>query len=197
MKQKPNKVTDLGAIILAGGKSRRFGTDKAFYPYRGKPLIQTVINVVNKVTDNIIIITNSPEKLNFVSYPKYKDLLPDCGSLGGIYTGLSFSNFKVNLVLACDMPFVSTECLNYLVQNTNGNDITVPYHNNMLEPLCAVYSKSCLPFIKAQLETKNYQIFQFYDKVETKEIHFNLEIPFYHHRLFFNINSKDDLSLLI
>ena len=192
MKQNQYKEENIGAIILAGGKSRRFGSDKALYKFKGLPLIQNVINVVNKVTKNIIIITNSPEKFDFLIYPKYRDLIPDCGSLGGIYTGLSYTGSQLNFVLACDMPFISYECLNYLVQHTTGTDITVPYHHNRLEPLCAVYSKSCLPFIKKQLEKKEYQIFQFYDKVRTKKI----EIPFYHPRLFFNVNSRNDLLSL-
>ena len=193
MIKNSHKITDIGAIILAGGKSKRFGTDKALYPYKGKPLIRTVIEIVKKITDKIIIVTNSPKKMEFINYPKYKDLIPGSGSLGGIYTGLYYSNAKVNIVLPCDMPYVSAACIKFLIDNTNGNDITVPFHKNMLEPLCAIYSKKCLPFIKTQIETKDYQIFQFYDEVWTKQIQFSSDLSFYHNQLFYNINSMEDL----
>ncbi|MBL7095620.1 molybdenum cofactor guanylyltransferase, partial [candidate division KSB1 bacterium] len=181
-------------IILAGGKSKRFGSDKALSIYQGKPLIQAVFQVAENLTNNIIIVTNSPEKMGFINYPKYKDLIQGTGSLGGIYTGLHYSNQNLNIVLPCDMPFISPECIRFLLENTNGNDITVPYHRNMLEPLCAVYSKKCLPFIKDQIDTGDYQIFQFYDKVKTKQLKFSIELPFYHENLFSNINTKSDLE---
>jgi len=187
---------DIGAIILAGGKSSRFGTDKALFPIHGVPLIQNVIDVVERVTSNIIIITNSIEKLKFLNYPLYEDIIPNAGPLGGIYTGLTHSSFELNLVLPCDMPHITPACLNYLIHSANGNDITVPYHNNMLEPLCAVYSKTCVDIIKKHLQSKNYQIFQFYKKVKTQKVHFHSDLPFYHQRLFSNINSKQDLQLL-
>ena len=196
MHQADELTASIGAIILAGGKSRRFGSDKALSLFRGKPLIHTVINTTREITDNIIIISNSPQKYDFLPFPVVADLIPDCGPLGGIYTGLSYSNCEKNLVLPCDMPFVTSECLNYLIANTNGNDITVPYHQNLLEPLCAVYSRSCLPYIKAQLEAKDNQVFQFYPKVKTKFITFTPNMAFYHPDIFYNINSREDLKKL-
>jgi len=196
MFQTEEIASAIGAIILAGGKSRRFGSDKALSLFRGEPLIQSVINTVREITDNIIIISNSPEKYDFLPFSVFADLIPGCGPLGGIYTGLYYSNHEKNLVLPCDMPFVTTEVLNHLVINTNGNDITVPYHQNLLEPLCAVYSRACLPHIKAQLESKDNQVFQFYHKVKTKFITFTPKMPFYHPDLFYNINSRADLERL-
>ena len=194
MIQNMQKLEDIGAIILAGGKSKRFGSDKALSLFQGNPLIQAVIEVVENITNNIVIITNSPEKMDFINFPKFKDLIPGTGSLGGLYTGLHYSDQDLNIVLPCDMPFISTECIQFLFDNTNGNDITVPFHQNMLEPLSAIYSKKCLPFIKEQIHTGDYQIFQFYDKVKTKQLKFSIELPFYHENLFSNINTKSDLE---
>ncbi len=188
------KNGQVGAVILAGGKSRRFGRDKALYPFRGRPLIANMVEVVEKITNDILIITNSPQSFDFLPYPKYRDLIPESGPLGGIYTGLYYSQNRLNIVLPCDMPFVTPACLRYLVENSNGYDVTVPYHNGLQEPLCAVYSRDCLPFIKTQIESKDYQVFQFYDKVKTQRLLFDSKLDFYHHRLFFNINSQKDLA---
>jgi len=194
MVNNTKNTKDLGVIVLAGGKSKRFGPDKAFYLFQNKPLIQAVVEVAENITNNIIIITNSPEKMDFITYPKYTDLIPGSGSLGGLYTGLHYSDFDLNIVLPCDMPFISQECIQFLIKNTDGNEITVPFHKNKFEPLCAVYSKKCLPFIKDQIETGDYQIFQFYDKVKTKQLDFSSKLPFYHEKLFSNINTKSDLE---
>jgi len=188
------KTDDIGIIILAGGKSKRFGSDKALSVFQGKPLIQTVIEVAEKIASNIIIITNSPGKMDFIPYSKFTDLIPGTGSLGGLYTGLHYSGKDLNLVLPCDMPFISQDCIRFLIESTDGNDITVPFHQNKYEPLCAVYSKKCLPFIKDQIETGDFQIFQFYDKVKTKRLNFSNELPFYQKNLFLNINTKRDLE---
>ncbi len=194
MIQNTQKKEHLGVIILAGGKSKRFGSDKALSLFQGKPLIQAVFQVAENISDNIIIVTNSPEKMEFLNYPKYEDLIPGTGSLGGIYTGLHYSDQDLNIVLPCDMPFISTECIQFLLDKANGNDITVPFHRHKLEPLCAIYSKRCLPFIKDQIETGDYQIFQFYNKVKTRQLVFSSELPFYHENLFTNINTKSDLE---
>lgn len=196
MKPGVEQKKEFGAIILAGGKSRRFGTDKAVYSFQGNTLIENVIKTVEQVTQNIIVISNSPDKMRFLKYPVFEDIIQGAGPLGGIYTGLINSHFELNLVLPCDMPHISIECLNFLIANTNGNDITVPIHNNRLEPLCAVYSKSCIPHIKNQIESKDVQVFQFYDKVKTLKIPFSGELPFYNDRLFSNINFMKDLAEL-
>ena len=195
--EKTQKVKNVGAIILAGGNSKRFGADKMLFNFRGKPLIQTVMETVKNLTKKIIIITNSPDKLDFLNYKKYNDIIPGVGSLGGLYTGLYHSNHDLNIVLPCDMPFISQECIQFLLKNSNGYDITVPYHNNMFEPLCAIYSKTCLPYIKNQIESGDYQVFQFYDKVKTKQLVFSNNLPFYHENLFLNINTKSDLENIL
>jgi molybdenum cofactor guanylyltransferase len=197
MVENTQKLKNVGAIILAGGNSKRFGVDKALYPFKGKPLVQIVIETIKNLTKKIIIITNSPDKLDFLNYKKYNDIIPGAGSLGGLYTGLYHSNHDLNIVLPCDMPFISQECIQFLVKNSNGYDITVPIHNNMFEPLCAIYSKTCLPYIKNQIESEDYQVFQFYDKVKTKQLVFSNKLPFYHKNLFLNINTKSDLENIL
>ena len=197
MTDNTQKIKDVGAIILAGGNSKRFGADKVLFPFKGKPLIQTVIKTVKNITEKIIIITNSPDKLDFLNYQKFKDIIPGAGSLGGLYTGLYYSKQDLNIILPCDMPNISTECIQFLLNNSNGNDITVPYHRNMLEPLCAIYSKKCLPYIKEQIETGDYQVFQFYDKVKTRQLVFSNKLPFFHENLFSNINTKGDLENIL
>jgi len=187
---------NLGAIILAGGKSRRFGSNKALYRLNDIPLIQYMTDIVTQITSNIIIITNSPELYNFLPYPKHSDLIPATGPLGGIYTGLYYAKAHYNLVLPCDMPFINFQCIEYLYQQSIGYDIAVPVHDNLFEPLCAIYAKSCLPNMQIQLTAKKYQICQLYERLKTHRIPFSSALPFYHSKIFTNINSPQDLELV-
>lgn len=180
------------AIILAGGKSRRFGTDKALYPIAGVPLIQHAINRVKLVTDEIIIITDSLEKTRFLPHPCYTDLIENSGPLAGIYTGLMHSRSHYNLVLACDMPLVNTACLAYLIDHARGYDVTVPLYQQEYQPLCAIYAKTCIPVIAQQLAARQLQVFQFYPSVNTKTVPINQTLSFYHDRIFYNINTQQD-----
>jgi len=186
----------LGAIILAGGKSTRFGSDKTLVSFQGIPLIQRAINIVTKITNDIVVVSNSQEKLSFLPYPKVRDLIPNRGPLGGIYTGLFYSQHQKNIVLPADMPFISVECIEYLIDHSKNADVTVPIHNNKYEPLCAIYSRTCLPVIKNQLQSGNNQVFAFYDKVNTVKLNFNHELHFHRQHLFYNINSIRDMEYL-
>ncbi|NOZ62874.1 MAG: molybdenum cofactor guanylyltransferase [Calditrichaeota bacterium] len=185
-----------GAIILAGGKSSRFGSDKTLVDFQGAPLLLRVVNIVKNFTRDIVIVTNSPEKLTFLPYRKERDLIANCGPLGGIYTGLCHSNHEKNIVVPADMPFISAECIQYLLDQSEKADVTVPVHDNKYEPLCAIYSKSCIPIIKKQLESGDNQVFAFYDKVNTMKLNFGEELHFYHRHIFYNINSVRDLERL-
>ena len=129
-------------IILAGGKSKRMGTEKGLINFRGKTMIQYAIEVLEPICDQIIISANS-NSYDALPYPKFSDIFPNSGPMGGIYTGLLNSRNDLNLVLSCDMPFIKADLLNDLVLNADGNDIVVPWHRSKhFEPMCALYRKS-------------------------------------------------------
>ncbi|OQX84919.1 hypothetical protein B6D60_08600 [candidate division KSB1 bacterium 4484_87] len=190
------KNKNIGAIILAGGRSRRFGQDKTLATLFGISLIDRAINIVREITNDIIIATNSPEKLTSLPYPKIKDLIPGRGPLGGIYTGLFFSKHQKNIIIPVDMPFISVECMEFLISHREHADVVVPIHDEKYEPLCAVYSRSCLQEIKKQLHSGNNQVFAFYDKVKTIALYFDSAPCFHNQNLFFNINSVHDMNRL-
>lgn len=186
-----NKVT---GIILAGGKSSRFGKDKSFVLFNGKPLIEILIDKLSSLFEDLMIITNRPRL-----YEKYKirtetDLIKDCGPLGGIYTGLSTSNTRHNFFVACDMPFINSELIKYMCKNAYGYDVVVPKINNRYESLFAIYSKTCLKFIKLMLDKKIFKISKFFPKVVVREISENEVLSFVlPQEIFMNINTPEDL----
>ncbi|MFQ5343261.1 MAG: molybdenum cofactor guanylyltransferase [Anaerolineae bacterium] len=119
--------TRISGIILAGGASRRMGQDKAFLQVGGELLIDRVLKAVRAVADDIIIVTNSPEK--YAGYPArlIRDAYPGTGALGGIYTGLLAAEHSCGIVVACDMPFLKVDLLQYMAGQIEQYDVVIPY----------------------------------------------------------------------
>ena len=185
-------------IILAGGRSSRLGQDKSFVDIGGQPLMNRVINNLKNVCEEIIIVTKKPERF-FPLISKFKvkitvDLLPFKAGLIGIYSGMIKSGHKYNFVCGVDMPFISTEVIKYLAQQARGFDAAVPVTETGLEPLCAVYSRTCLKVIQEQIQAQRFKITDFFDKVKINQVEYknikNIDpLP----EIFFNINTKEDL----
>jgi len=186
-----NKIT---GIVLAGGKSRRMGTEKGMLKFGGKHLIEHAIAVLEKLCDQIIISENS-DTYDFLGYPVYSDIIPNSGPMGGIYTGLMNSETELNLILSCDMPFISEELLNHLIDHNEGFDAVVPWHgSHKFEPLCALYNKSSLPILEQFIQNNNYKILDAFFELRTNKLLMSDELGFYKSHLFDNLNSKEDLE---
>jgi molybdopterin-guanine dinucleotide biosynthesis protein A len=145
-------------IILAGGENRRMGVDKAFLTVAGIPLIEHVLRVLGSVVQQIIIVTNSPERYRTYDARIVTDRLEQRGSLVGIYSGICSSESEFNLVVACDMPFLNAGLLSYLMEQAPGYDAVVPAFGELIEPLHAVYSKRLLPVIEERIREDERRI---------------------------------------
>ena len=186
------------SIILAGGKSSRLGRSKALQIIEGKSLIQRVVDRLAILSTEIIIVTAHGEAIPCSSALRIKtvaDIYSVKGSLVGIYSGLIASSSLRAVVVGCDMPFLSVGLLEYMTQISSTFDIVVPRIKDKLEPLCAVYSKSCLVPIQELLDQNELMISKFFSMVKVKyveEDEINSFDP--EHLSFFNINSQDDLE---
>lgn len=138
-------------IILAGGKSRRMGRDKGMIMLNGVRMIEHVITAMQPTVSSILIVAND-DRYEELGFTVVKDLVHQCGPLGGIYTGLRHSNTNLNIVVSCDIPFVSKRLLHELAVAPDDCDIVVPVHNGIFEPLCARYRKSCVEKMALLLE---------------------------------------------
>jgi molybdopterin-guanine dinucleotide biosynthesis protein A len=190
---------DINCIILAGGKSTRFGHDKVLEKIGNTSLLEQVISHVDPISKDIIVVTAKERTFaQLANHPKIKitnDIYPGQGSLGGIYTGLMKSESFYNLVVAADMPFLNESLLRYMIKVADGYDFTLPRINNMYEPMHAIYSRNCIDPIKSILEQGKKVIIELFDYVkvrfvETKEIdRFDPK-----HLSFFNVNTLADIK---
>jgi molybdenum cofactor guanylyltransferase len=129
------------AFILAGGKSTRMGSDKAFLDLHGQPLIAHALDLARSITQ-VVKIVGDPQKFSTFG-PVVDDIYPARGPLGGIHAALGSTSTTWNLVLGVDLPFIQSRFLNYLVTKAQSTHsvVTVPSANGHLQPLCAVYRK--------------------------------------------------------
>jgi len=145
----------VASIVLAGGKNLRLGRSKALESIGGKSLIECVVERLRPPTNQLLIVT-SREQLDLPLIHGAEvlvDLYPGKGPIGGIYTGLLASRSSHSIVVACDMPFLNTELLRYMIELTGDFDAVVPtLQEGMVEPLHVIYSRNCLGSMKARLE---------------------------------------------
>ncbi len=192
---------DVTGIILAGGKSLRFGRNKAMEKIGGVPLIERVIKSLTPITKKMIIVTSGDNK-SFSSIKNVElvtDIYPDKGPLGGIYTGLYHSGNIANIVVACDMPFLNTQLLEHMTKILPSFDAIVPrWSEGQIEPLHTVYSISCLPAIRKHLENNQFSVTTFLKKMHVLHLNkrgFSSFDPDF--LTFFSIDTQADLALAI
>ena len=189
------------SIILAGGRNLRLGSSKALEIIGGKSLIERVIERVKLVSNQTLIVTSSGQlALPLAGEVKVLvDLYPGKGPLGGIYTGLLASPSSHSVVVACDMPFLNIKLLGYMIELSPGFDAVVPrLEEGKLEPLHAIYSRSCLGIMKTEIERNHLQISHLLTMLRVKYIE-RAECQKFDPQLltFFNINYQSDLDQAI
>ena len=137
------KREDITGIILAGGQSKRMGTDKAFLILKGQTFMTHTIAALETVAHKVIIVAND-EKYDVFGKERFGDIIPDAGPLSGLYTGLYHSNTTYNLVLGCDTPLVNEKILQLLLDHIEDAYDAVQFESDgHTMPLLAVYNKSC------------------------------------------------------
>lgn len=141
------------ALILAGGKSSRFGSDKSQLTICGERIVDRLVGHCRELCDEVLISCGEREKFWLPGVREVPDRLPGRGPLSGIHAGMQASNAQMFLVLACDMPLFAPDLARLLfAQCETGYDACVPFDGTRLQPLCAVYRRTALPVIQQLLE---------------------------------------------
>jgi len=187
----------ISGIILAGGINSRFaGKNKAFVDIDGKSVIKTVHSLFSELFHEVILVTNEPEKYADMDLKIVSDIFPVSSSLRGIHSGLFYAGFPFAFITACDMPFLKKKLIKAIINVIESKvDIVIPETSAGFEPLCAAYSKRCLPVIEQRLNTEDLSIRGIIDRVKTKRIP-EKTLREYDKELlsFFNINSPRELE---
>jgi len=177
-------------IILAGGESRRMGTDKAFLLFDGTPMIARVLNVFLSQFDQTIIVTNDTERYAGFRVRVVKDAVDLKGPLTGIYSGLLHARSDHCFVAACDMPFLDPRLIAYLRDIAGDFDAVVPMVNGYPEPLHAVYHRRILPVVQERILSGDGKISRLYDRITVRYLS-ESEVAYFdpQMRSFINLNT--------
>lgn len=173
------------------------GINKAFIEIDGIPIIQKIHNLFKTLFSEIIIVTNEMELFKDFEAKIHRDLIPDRGVLGGLYTGIFYSSFPHAFCVASDMPFLKGPVIRYLVEKIEDYDVVVPRTKDGLQPLHAIYSKNCLGPIRKVIEQKQLKIIDLYPMVRVNIVEENefryLDVA---RDSFFNVNTPEELRLI-
>ncbi len=181
--------------ILAGGRSRRMGRDKATLPLKNQPLIAYVHRIVKRALTDVVIVSKHHETIEGIDSPILKDILPRDGSLVGIVSALLYAHVDYVFVFGCDMPFLRNDTILCMMELAHGQDIIIPRTPAGYEPLHAIYNRSCLPHMLRAIDHGEFGIFRLFPFLSVKVV----EEPalFLNHgvSIFTNINTEEDLEL--
>jgi len=182
--------------ILAGGKSTRMGQDKATVKIGDKPLIRLVYEKAKDVFDDVIIISKLHNTIESIDAPVLGDVVPFGNSMTGIASALIYSKTPYTFVVACDMPFLSTEAFKYMINEATGEDVIIPKTNLGFEPLHAIYNRSCIAHFLRLIGQNRLKVAGVLPFVSVKELG---EQPCFLRNgssVFTNINAMKDLSMV-
>ena len=161
---------DVTGVILAGGKSRRMGRDKALLKIGDIPLIERVSVVLRRIFENVFLVTNDPTLYLDLGFPVYTDTYPNRASLVGIYTALLKADTPHIFCASCDMPFLNESLIRFLVEQRANADWVLPFSNHGREPLHAVYGKNCLPPMGRMILEERMAIMEIFAQIRTKKV---------------------------
>jgi len=184
-------------ILLAGGKSSRMKTEKAFLEMDGQPLVERSLEVLQNVFSEVIISSNKPELFARYEVPIIKDELLNLGPIEGLYQGLKAASYDNVFFVACDMPFLKSDLIRFLARWIPDYDIVVPRTHSGLHPLHAFYHRRCLPTIKNSLEAGRLKIIDLFlicsvKYVEETELESFLDLT----NILFNVNTPGDWAAI-
>ncbi len=192
---KRRRINPISSIVLAGGESSRLGRDKAFLEVKGQFLIESIIERLRQLSQEVIIVANETDRYEEFEATLVSDVYPGKGALGGIYSGVMRASNSYSLVVACDMPFLNLSLLRYMQTLAVSYDVVIPRIGHLREALHAIYAKDCLPFMEEQLQQGDLRIIHFFPHVRVRYVEQEeIEVFDPQHLSFFNINTQGDLE---
>lgn len=180
----------MNGCILAGGKNSRMNFRiKALLQYEEETFLERSLRALGGLEK--FIVTNTPEVFQKTTLPMYPDFIKGIGPMGGIYTALKMSRYERCMIVGCDMPLITERVIEEITSH-EGYDVVVPRINGMVEMLCALYSKDCIPVIEELIQKKRYKVSLILEGLRVKYIDIDEENSDY----FRNINSPEDYNRL-
>lgn len=190
----PAHKLNITGILLAGGKSRRMGSEKGSLRIGSSLLYQFPLGVLEGLCDEILVSTCEGSAFQ-VDHQMVCDEVKGIGPLGGIYSCLKQSSTELNLVLSYDMPLVNESLFRLLISEPGEYDIVLPgISEERPEPLCGLYNKSTASIMEEMISKKEFAVNHLLSRCHSKIVPISEQMECWQPDLFLNINSKEDLK---
>ncbi len=172
MEDNSRKIKKRGAIILAGGDSKRLGSPKALLKFQDCSLIELIIKRLGEYFDQLTLVTDRADLYDHLPVNITGDIIKadKKSPLRGIHAGLSSSPLPHQFFAACDMPFLNLDLISYMEKYAKDYDAVVPRVGDYFQPLHAFYSRSCIEVIERQVNKGLYKVTDFYSQLNIKYI---------------------------
>jgi molybdopterin-guanine dinucleotide biosynthesis protein A len=188
--EKAETCADVTGVILAGGRSRRMGQDKATLEVAGATLFARTLAMLRGLFSSVLIAGDRPD-LARPDLPCVPDIFPG-SALGGIHGGLSAASTPWIFVAPCDLAFPDAELARFILLHREGYDVVVPRTTGGFEPVFALYHKRCLPAMEEMLARGACRIYDFYEQMQVRYLAAE-ELPPGWERSLLNLNTPEDL----
>ncbi len=171
------------------------GTPKALLPFAGEPLIVHIVRTLRRLFVDVIVVAAPGQELPRMPVTVVYDDVAYQGPVGGIYYGLMAAAGESAFVSSCDSVFLSVPLISHLLSIRGDYDVVVPRWDGRYQPLLAVYRKTVLPSLEAQLAAGDRTAVHLFDKVRTRVVE-EEEIRRYDPDgdSFFNMNRPEDYA---
>jgi molybdenum cofactor guanylyltransferase len=180
----------LAAAILAGGQARRLGgVNKGTLRLGNAQIVDIQLTALREVASAVFVVGSDSPAWSARGLAVVPDAVSGMGALGGIYTAIVHSPCDRTLVVACDMPFLSADFLEYMAAIEDA-DLVIPKSSRGYEPLCAIYTRACLPDIRARMEQGALHAARLPQGVRIAEV--GPDMLGMDDRLFLNVNTPHD-----
>jgi len=149
---------EVTGVLLAGGKSRRMGEDKRYLVVGEQTLLERGLEMLQSIFCEVLVVIAQDSPPLSIDARVVRDLVPECGSLGGLYTGLTQATTPYIFVVACDMPFLNQTVIAQFTNRRTTDDIVIAKLDDRLHPMHALYSKRCLPALEQMIRARQLKI---------------------------------------
>jgi len=179
------------AVILAGGKSTRYGSPKGLEKVGGVTLVNRTVDEIRAAgISDIYLSTDEPELYADIGLPSVCDKYPGCGPLAGIHGTLVETGAEKILVLPCDLPGISSVEIKKLVQIAIDapEPVVFAVTGTHEHPLCSVVSRELVGTLEKALNDGHHAALRFFKSIDHGTVHFENE------KRFHNLNTPEDLK---
>ena len=183
-----------GALLLAGGQSRRMGTDKAGLLWNGQPFVEVIARQLAVFEERLFSVGAARAPLP-PPWRSVTDVYPDCGPMGGLHAGLSACRSPYLAAVSCDLPLLESSLPLHLFSLACGDyDAVVPVTpDGRVHPLCAVYRKDLVPLLEARLQNGNYRLMDALASCRLRRVPVDGAFA----RMLTNVNTPEDYQALL